>query len=62
MDDFFSNLGERGTRIFQFMSGLILIGAFMNYKYHFFPSNYIFIAMFSLYGILWLWNVISPEK
>ncbi len=62
MDDLFANLGDRGARIFKFMSGLILIGAFLNFNYNFFPSNYIFISMFGLYGTLWLWNAISPEK
>ncbi|MDA8707383.1 MAG: hypothetical protein ACKVLJ_09395 [Cytophagales bacterium] len=62
MNDLFANLGDRGTRIFKFMSAVILIGAFLNYNYHYFPSNYIFIGMFGLYGVLWLWNVIRPEK
>ena len=46
MNDLFANLGDRGTRIFKFMSAVILIGAFLNYNYHYFPSNYIFIGMF----------------
>jgi hypothetical protein len=62
MNDLFANLGDRGTRIFKFMSAVILIGAFLNYNYHYFPSNYIFIGMFGLYSVLWLWNVIRPEK
>ena len=61
MNDLFANLGDTGTCIFKFISGLILVFALLNYYYHFVPNNYIFIAMFALYAILWAGNAIDSR-